>query len=244
MTKKEKKTLTMLSQAEYSKLMKFLQDAEVVKHKEFWRLYIVSLEQMKKIVAMKKRFGKKLQEAGITPPRNDPYYFVAKLINPNPKDCALEYTIVEIKRYILVRDKEAILKNIDKDFEIWKNIQKKLAKEACENNNDAEFCKKIQKETEKKIESAYEEKEMLKRDFDSYDVVRTSYEHAKTYPSVNFKRKDKDYYAEHLRKGIPNILQVCEANEDKDRRKDNEIELFIKEAKHPFRYIYYKKKDA
>jgi len=238
--KKDTKTLMTLSQNESEKVLEKLKNAKKVEYKENYTLYLVDRALMQELIRMKEEFGKKLKEAGILPPRKNPYYYVAKLINPKLSDRAVDFTITEIKRYIYVKDKGSILKNIDKEFEIWKNTQYKLLKEACKEQSE-EFCAKLKKELDERVEYAYYEKEKIKKNLDNLDVLWTSYKVAKHYPTVAYKRVDKDHYNEHLRKGIPNIL-LYEPKENRLKKRDNEVEEFIKEAKNPFGFFYYKEK--
>ncbi len=236
--KMKTKTLTQLSQKEHDKIVKILEGQEKITYKEHYHLYIVPPQVMEKLVKMQKNFAKLLKEQNINPPRKKPYYYVAKLINPEPKDVAVDYSIVEIKRYILVKDKESILRNIDREFEVWKNRELKIAKEACQGHSE-EFCKEIMDRTLNKIVHGEREKEKIKEHIHELDVLWTTYKIAKHYPSVAYKRVGQNHYNEHLRKHIPNIL-AYDPSLNRSRKRDNEVEAFLEEAKNAFGFFYYK----
>ncbi len=202
-------------------------------------LYIVDPESMKKIVKMKEKFGRLLQSEGLKPPRKDPYFYVAKLLNPKPEDLAIAYQITQTKKYVLVRDKESIKRELDKRFEIWKNVKNKEAKEYCKEINDTKKCEEFKQKIAMQIEEGRKRYEYLKQNIHKLDVMWTTYPRAKEHLAINIKREPgKPYASIYLRESVPNILQY-EPREIKSRS-DKEVDKFLQEAINAFGDFYYK----
>jgi len=239
----DKKDLTALSEKEYKKVLEIVSsnNIEYVQVDNLHNVYIVSPEIMQKIEKMKKSFARALKRQGLSAPRKDAYYYVAKLINP--KDIAIAYHFTTIKKYIYVKDKKSIKANLPQKWEIWVNKQKLLVKEAMKETKDVDFQNKIKQELNEKLAKARAEYDFLSKhlDDDNLKALWTTYKIAKEYPAINYKMEKKSYKNAYLRQYVPNILQF----EDKVRvlRLDNEVEDFINSATNAFDFFYYKIED-
>lgn len=235
-----KKELTALSNEEYKQVLKVLNlyGAEHVQIDEVHNVYIVSPEGMSKLLKMKNSFGRRLKKLDIPAPRKDPYYYVAKFINP--KEVAIAYHFTTVKKYIYVKDKESIKRNMPAKWSIWENKQKLLVKKALEENSDPKFQLKVKEELAQKLQKAKQEYDFLYEhiDDDNIKALWSTYEIAKEYPTINYKMDKKSYQNSYLRKYVPNILQY----EEKTRsvRLDNEVEDFIRNSTNAFDFFYYK----
>ncbi len=235
-----KKELTALSNEEYKQILKVLElyEAEHVRIDEVHNVYIISPEGMSKLLKMKNNFGRRLKKLSIPTPRKDPYYYVAKFINP--REIAITYHFTTVKKYIYVKDKESIKRNMPAKWSIWENKQKLLVKKALKENSDPKFHIKVKEELRYKLEKAKEEYDYLYEHIDDENLqaLWSTYEIAKEYPAINYKMDKKSYQNSYLRKYVPNILQY----EEKTRyvRLDNEVEEFIKNSTNAFAFFYYK----
>ena len=234
---KNKNALLALSQYETEKIKEVLQNSPKIEKDDLHTLYIVDSQTMERIKKMREEFEKKLKEAKIEYPKTSPYYYVAKLINPEPKDAAVYFNVSSIKRYVYVKDKKSILRNIDKEFEIWKNVERKKAREECKEREE-DHCLKIKKRVEEMIKEGEIQKEYIKKNIDKIEVLWTTYKKAKKYLAVFFKTKEGKKRLEHLRKGIPNILLY---EQEESKKKDRKVEAFLKDSKQAFGNFYYKK---
>lgn len=201
-------------------------------------VYIVTPHVMQAIEQMRDAFAKKLQERELVV-NKDPYYHVAKLINPD--FVATYWNFRKKKKYIYVKKKETILKAIQKRMEIWANTKRKLAKEACKEKGE-DFCIKVMQQIEEQIQKERQKVAYIQEHFDELDVLWTNYTHAKEYYIIYYRNNDRKYRYEHVRKGIANILQY-EYKEEQSRR-DMQVERFIKEAECALDEFYYKPKDG
>lgn len=233
---RSKNTLMIMSEYEKERLKPLLENSIKIEKDDLHTLYVVDPQTMQKIVAMEKEFKQKLKKAKIKPPAK-PYYHVAKLINPEPEQVAVYYNLTETKRYIYVKDKDSILRNIDKEFEIWKRSELKRAKEECKKQEE-DFCQKIMKKTKEQIEVAEKKKEWLKNNINIVDVLWTTFDNAKKYLAVYYKDKKGKYHIEHLRRGIPNILQHEPSEAEKKLKL---VEEFLASSDRAFGNFYYKK---
>jgi len=237
---KFKKELTVLSDAEHRNILETLKqcNAEPIEVDKMHSVFIVSPKVMAALINMKKAFGRKLKRLSIPTPRDDPYYYVAKFINP--KDIAISYHFTTVKKYIYVKDKESIRKNMPIKWEIWVNKQKLLAREAIENTDDIGFQEKIRTETSDKIAKARIEYDFLYEHLDDDDLkaLWTTYKISKEYPTINYKMEKKSYINSYLRQYVPNILQYTERK--RVIRLDNEVEDFIENSVNAFDFFYYK----
>ena len=198
---------------------------EKVELEELYVVYVTDPLTMEILKKMREEFGDKLKKEGFKIVSNDPYYHIAKLINTD--DVAIKYDFSKMKKYIYVKKKESIIKALDKRMEIWANTKRKLAKEAC-NEHGEDFCQKVARETEDLIKKERSKVEYIKKNIDNLDVLWTNYPMAKEYYVVYYRNIDGVYKMNHIRKGIPNVLQY--ENVEVTRRRDMKVEKFIESA--------------
>ena len=205
-----------------------------------YRFALVDFTTMQTLKEMEKHFSQYLQTKFNTTLKR-PYYYVAKLI------CAQEpidyFRITIQKKYIYVKDKEKILKDLEKLFTIWKN--KKIletAKYIKRNRVTESEAKKLQDKTLQEVEKAYQELLNIKKHPQKYELIRTNYYYAKYYPEVIYRLQSENRYRTTLlRKNVLNIICYEPLQREKKRRKDMEIEKFLENAYNPFEYIFVKR---
>lgn len=208
---------------------------------EVYRYALVDFSTMQRLKKMEKDFKQKLQKE-LEGEIKRPYYHIAKLICA---DAPIDYFHIAMqKKYIYVKDKEKILKDLDKLFEIWKNTKIKHAKAWIKKYNvDETEAKKFLDSVMQKIGEAYVELSNIKKNPDKYEMIRTNYHYAKYYPEIIYRVQGEDRYRTTLlRKSVINILCYESKKREKKRRRDMEIEAFLKDAYNPFEYIYVKKR--
>lgn len=232
-----KKEYIELCNAEKSRIEELLKSAQAhkVELDELHVVYVVSPSLMQRIEKMREAFANTLGQRDLLEKERDPYYHVAKLINPD--FAATYWNFRKKKKYIYVKKRESILNAMQKRMEIWANTKRKLAKEACKEKGE-DFCKKALEETEVQIQKERQKVAFIQEHFDELDVLWTNYTHAKEYYIIYYRNNDRRYRYEHVRKGLPNILQYV--HEEERSRRDMQVEKFIQEAECALDEFYYK----
>ncbi len=205
-----------------------------------YRFALVDFSTMQVLKQMEKNFGEYIKEKFNTTLKR-PYYYVAKLIcGQEPIDY---FRITMQKKYIYVKDKEKILRDLEKLFTIWKNKKILETKKYIKRNRVTEIeAKKLQDKTLQEIEEAQQELLNIQKHPEKYELIRTNYHYAKYYPEIIYRlQSESRYRTTLLRKNVLNIICYEPLKREKKRRRDMEIEKFLEDAYNPFEYIFAKR---
>jgi len=182
--------------------------------------YLIDKSHLDKILLLELEVREKDIELGIE--KRNHFYDYAKIINP--KYPAFKYTLSMKHKKKEIFDPQKVKKALPAEFEIWKNRSRAyLRREIDEpqSNISEQQAKRLIDELESKISRDEEKFKRVLADFDSYDVVISTFEHYTYYPALYYvmelgdgKTKASDT---HLRKDVPNLLWF------RDERPFNEL---------------------
>lgn len=201
-----------------------------------------------------------MEKKGLDIKTKDPFYPFAKILNP--KYPAFKHSYYLAHRHKEIFNRTKIKDAIDGEINIWKNSERKALEERIADTEtpiskvDAD---KMRKELEMQISIDEQTIEELKNNFEEYDVVITSFEQKKYYPSIYFTldtssdyegddpEKKRKYYKKkdaHLRKDVPNLLWFKDDRPFSELRANDKIRRIIKTHVRCCGTIYMKKKDS
>jgi hypothetical protein len=173
-------------------------------------------------------------------------YSVHKIVNiVNAQEIAASYSLSEVKKSSIIKDRGKIADILDKEKEISKNFILKMARERIENEDLEEFMKdKIMNEANAEVEREAEAYEELKENFEAYEVQFMS-EPIK-YAQINWVYKDSEGKQKrtnkHLSKENPNIFILDESIEFDRYIRSNKTNRFLNGANRMYGRIYAKRK--
>ena len=162
------------------------------------------------------------------------------------------YKLYKKELWEQVNDQDKVRDRLDGKFAKWKNTMKKRTLEKLSAKGvDSATKAKVESDMNKEITEAKKELEYIKDNFDSLNVRISEYEHRRAYTGITVsltlpselkklkgKNKIESVLRMTLRKDVANILWYKELNEDD---KLNELQRFLKYAKHAFGDVYYLK---
>lgn len=189
----------------------------------------------------------------------DPFYPFAKILNP--KYPAFKYSFYLAHKHKEIFDRSKIKDAVPGEIEIWKNSERKKLEEKIAETEppmsqiDAD---NLRRELEDNISIDEQTIKKLMEDFEEYDVVITSFEQKKYYPSIYFTldtsadyegddaNERQKYYKKqdtHLRKDVPNLLWFKDDRPFSELRANDKISRIIKTHTRCCGTIYMKKKE-
>lgn len=168
----------------------------------------------------------------------------------NKEHPAHYYKLYKKELWEQVNDQDKVKDRLDGKFAKWKYTMKKRTLEKLNAKGvDSTTKAKIEADMSKEIAVAEKELEYIKENFDSLDVRISEYEHRRVYTGIAVsltlppeikklkgKEKIESVLRMTLRKDVANILWYRELSED---AKLNELQRYLKYAKHAFGDVYY-----
>lgn len=246
--KSKKDTITEVQQ----KLSKIF--ASLTKYECEAELYVSDLDTANKIEEL---------DSILFPLRSDTArgkaYDINKLVNIiNPGEPAYDFSVVKVKKYPYIKDKERCLKRIGVQMEISHNFQKKALAELIQNNEfSVDYIKELNNNLEKKLNDEKEIIDNIINNPDEYDVLISGYLDKVEYEQINYGinrkikkiKKGKEITLEkvrlnsHLSIKKPNVIIFNPDTEEDNRRSDMEVKYLEKKGyKLASRGIFYRKK--
>jgi len=228
------------------KLNTILQDKNIKKiNYQGIELYLVEkpiLDEVLKLEALVRNYN---EEHGIK--KKNHFFEYAKIINPEYP--AFKYTLLMKHKKKEIFDPLKVKKALPAEFEIWKNKSRVELEKKINNPDSAitkEQAKRLREELELEIEIAKEKIDEVLENFDSYDVVISTFEYYTYYPALYYvmevdgKNVPKDT---HLRQDVPNILWFQDNRPFRELRSNDRISRIIQTFDRYCGSIYIKKKD-
>lgn len=140
-----------------------------------------------------------------------------------------------------INNKDAVLKalagELEKHFNKLKtNVKKQFKNKQLSKESEDKALRNINNE----YEIALKEVEYIKANKDSLEMRISAYHRRKVYPRVDYKINKIRQTAVQLKKTSLNALWFKELEEDEKHNINNELILFLKDAKNPFGDFFYR----
>jgi hypothetical protein len=228
------------------RLSSILQDKNIKKiNYQGVNLYLVDKKILDKILELELMVRAYNEEHGIK--KRNHFFEYAKIINPEYP--AFKYTLLMKHKKKEIFDPMKVKKYLPAEFEIWKNKARLDLKKKIENPDSAitpDQAKKLKEKLELEIEIAKSRIDEVLENFDSYDVVISTFEHYTYYPALYYvmEVKDKNVPKDtHLRQDVPNILWFRDNRPFRELRSNDRISRVIQTFDRYCDSIYIKKKE-
>lgn len=208
------------------------------------KLYLVDKRILDKVLELEFMVRVYNEEHGIE--KKNHFFEYAKIINPDYP--TFKYTLLMKHKKKEIFDPVKVKKALPAEFEIWKNKSRVDLKRKIKNPDSAitpDQAKKLKAKLELDIEIAKQKIDEVLKNFDSYDVVISTFEYYTYYPAlyyvmeVNGKNIPKDT---HLRQDVPNILWFRDNRPFRELRSNDRISRIIQTFDRYCGSIYIKKK--
>ncbi len=209
-------------------------------------LYLVKKEVLDKALILEMRVVAENEDKGIK--KRNHFYDYAKIINPQYP--AYKYTLLMKHKKKEIFDPLKVKKALPAEFEIWKNKSRADLEKEIKNKETAitkEYGKVLRARLEKEIEIAEKKIKEVLNDFNSYDVVISTFEYYTYYPALYFvmeidgKNIAKDT---HLRQDVPNILWFQDDRPFSELRSNDRMSRIIQTFDRYCGSIYIKKRKS
>jgi len=228
------------------RLSSILQDKNIKKiNYQGIELYLVDKKVLDDILDLELRVRAYNEEHGIK--KRNHFFEYAKIINPEYP--AFKYTLLMKHKKKEIFDPLKVKKALPAEFEIWKN-KSRVELEKKINNPDSAItedqAKRLREELELEIEIAKKRIDEVLENYDSYDVVISTFEYYTYYPALYYvmevdgKNVPKDT---HLRQDVPNILWFQDNRPFRELRSNDRISRVIQTFDRYCGSIYIKKKE-
>jgi hypothetical protein len=209
-------------------------------------LYLLNKDELNSILELELRVRADNIERGVE--KKNHFYDYAKIINP--EHAAFKYTLSMKHKKKEIFDREKVKKALPAEFEIWKNKArldlKKQIEEPDSSITDSQAI--ILKEAlEKEIVLSQYNIEKVLADFDSFEVVISTFEQYTYYPALYYvveatadsvsKASDT-----HLRKDVPNLLWFEDDRPYSELRSNDRMSRIIQTFDRFCENIYIKKR--
>ena len=146
-------------------------------------------------------------------------------------------------------DREKVRKALPAEFEIWKNKARLELKNEIENPENSITDSQavvLKKQLEKEIELAEHNIKKVLEDYESYDVVISTFEQYTYYPALYYvveKSNGKTQASDtHLRKDVPNLLWFHDERPFSELRANDRMSRIIQTFDRYCENIYIKKR--
>ncbi|CAA6803562.1 MAG: Unknown protein [uncultured Sulfurovum sp.] len=190
-----------------NKLTQILKTARAIEYKGV-SLYLLSQSQLTDILKLELIVRTDNIQSNIE--KKNHFYDYAKIINPDYP--AFKYTLSMKHKKKEIFDPFKVRKALPAEYEIWKNKSRvELEKEIKDEKNAITDSQAIilRKKLEKDIELAKHTIDKVLENYESYDVVISTFEEYTYYPALYYvmEQNNKNKAADtHLRKDVPNLL--------------------------------------
>ncbi len=227
----------------HQELAEILKDSKRIDYQGI-TLYLVKKEVLDKVLLLEMRVIAENEDKGIK--KRNHFYDYAKIINPQYP--AYKYTLLMKHKKKEIFNPAKVKKALPAEFEIWKNKSRADLEKKIKNEETAitkEYGKVLRDRLEKEIEVTEKKIREVLNDFDSYDVVISTFEHYTYYPALYFvmeidgKNVPKDT---HLRQDVPNILWFWDNRPFTELRANDRMSRIIQTFDRYCDSIYIKKK--
>ena len=227
----------------HQELAEILKDSKRIDYQGI-ALYLVEKEVLDKVLLLEMRVIAENEDKGIK--KRNHFYDYAKIINPQYP--AYKYTLLMKHKKKEIFNPAKVKKALPAEFEIWKNKSRADLEKKIKNEETAitkEYGKVLRDRLEKEIEVTEKKIREVLNDFDSYDVVISTFEHYTYYPALYFvmeidgKNVPKDT---HLRQDVPNILWFWDNRPFTELRANDRMSRIIQTFDRYCDSIYIKKK--
>ncbi|SFV57432.1 hypothetical protein MNB_SV-12-713 [hydrothermal vent metagenome] len=207
-------------------------------------LYLINKEILDKVLQLELTVRAENEERGIE--KRNHFYDYAKIINP--KYPAFKYTLSMKHKKKEIFDPIKVKKALPAEYEIWKNKSRVELEKKIKDPESAivdEQADRLRKKLEKDIELAKHNVEKVLADYNSYDVVISTFEDYTYYPALYFvmeqegKNKPSDT---HLRQDVPNLLYFEDERPFSELRSNDRMSRIIQTFDRFCGSIYIKKK--
>jgi len=207
-------------------------------------LYLINKEILDKVLQLELTVRAENEERGIE--KRNHFYDYAKIINP--KYPAFKYTLSMKHKKKEIFDPIKVKKALPAEYEIWKNKSRVELEKKIKDPESAivdEQADRLRKKLEKDIELAKHNVEKVLADYNSYDVVISTFEDYTYYPALYFvmeqdgKNRPSDT---HLRQDVPNLLYFEDERPFSELRSNDRMSRIIQTFDRFCGSIYIKKK--
>lgn len=210
--------LAQLHQAIDAEVLALLEpvDPVVVSRSE---LYLVDVELDAQLRALHHRLESAYEDIGPDSPDRKKYPFSKIVRHLNPGVPAQRYCINErLKKWKQINDPEKVLRDIEGEFEIWKNEMHKGLREHIEQRQrdgeayGAEKVNEMYAVQKREFAQIRVDLDRVLDDFENLDVRISTYHHEDNiYSQIAFTLEDGTNDARHLSVLVPNVLFVTAA---------------------------------
>ena len=207
-------------------------------------LYLVKKEVLDKALILEMRVVAENEDKGIK--KRNHFYDYAKIINPQYP--AYKYTLLMKHKKKEIFDPLKVRKTLPAEFEIWKNKSRVELEKEIKSKETAiteEYGNILRARLEKEIEIAEKKIKEVLSDFNSYDVVISTFEYYTYYPALYFvmEIKGKNVAKDtHLRQDVPNLLWFQDDRPFSELRSNDRMSRIIQTFDRYCGSIYIKKK--
>jgi hypothetical protein len=208
-------------------------------------LYLINQETLNKVLQLELKVRAENEEKGIE--KRNHFYDYAKIINP--KYPAFKYTLSMKHKKKEIFDPVKVQKALPAEFEIWKNKSRVELERKIKDPESAivdEQAIRLRRELEKEIELSKYYIDKVLNDYNSYNVVISTFEEYTYYPALYFvmeqeegKNKPSDT---HLRQDVPNLLWFEDERPFAELRANDRMSRIIQTFDRICRSIYIKEK--